>query len=341
MKITLVGFGIVGRSFIDLLDLRSTELKKNYGLNIEVVAIVDRGGAAISRKGVNLKKVLEIKKHTGTVSSIKRYGNHEWSACEVIEEVESDMVVSVTPSNFKTGEPGRTIIEKALSSGEHVVTADKAALAGSLPNLLGLAHKNKVFLKFNSAVGAGMPILELGKTCLFGEKIESISGILNGTTNYILWIMAKERIELTEAIWEAKDRGYAEEEVLNDIDGLDTACKLVIIANWIMNRKVTLKDVKISGIRNISLEDVVNAEKRGFGIRLVGSINSRLTVNPTKISLNDPLCVESSLNAIALNTSYSGKHILIGQGAGGISTATSIIRDIIDITQKMEKLSKI
>lgn len=334
VDLIIIGFGKVGQSLAEMLELRSAELRSNYGLDIKVLAIVDRGGATVSSAGVNLPKAVKTKRLMGSVSAMRDSGKLGLSALEVLEEVVGDIVVEITSTNLKAGEPGLTHIRKALSLGRHVVTTNKGSLALSLPYLIDLARKNGVFLRFSGAVGGAMPILDFAKRCLCGDKIESIRGVLNGTTNYILWRMAEEHLSASQALKEAQELGYTEENVLYDLDGLDAACKLVILANGIMNRKVSLKDVEIKGIREISLRDVLNTKKEGFAIRLIGSINNKIKVSPEKIPRKDPLCVDSALNAVAFKCAYSGKHILIGQGAGGKETACSIIRDIMDISQK-------
>ena len=179
-----------------------------------------------------------------------------------------------------------------------------------------------------------MPILDFAKNSLHGERILSIRGVLNGTTNYILWKMTEDHVRLVEALMEAQELGYAEENALYDLDGIDTACKLVILANWIMGYEAYLRDVEIEGIRRITLQEVLDAEEEDSAIRLVGSINRGIRVCPERISKKDPICVDSMLNAVTFTSAYTGQHTLIGRGAGGRETAGSVIRDIIDICKQ-------
>lgn len=339
MRIIMVGFGVVGQSIAEILTLRSMELKEEYGINPKVVAIVDRRGAATAKEGVDLRKALETKRSMGSVSALGEIGKPGYSALDVLEEVEGDLVIEVTPTNVETGEPGLTHIKKALSLGRHVVTTNKGPLALALPNLLELSREKDVCLRFSGAVGGGIPVLAFAKRCLLGEKIIAIRGVLNGTTNYILWKMAEERVSLERALAEARKLGYAEANVSYDLDGIDAACKLVILANWVMNLKVHLRDVEIQGINGITLQEIMDADRENSAIRLVGSINNGITVSPRRISKGDPLCVDSSYNAIQFTTAYSGQHVLIGRGAGGRETAVSVIRDILDIKQTIEQTS--
>jgi homoserine dehydrogenase len=307
---------------------------KAQGTEINVTAIVDRNGAAIAKKGINLSKALETKKLKGSVSNLKDSGKPNYSALEVLEDIDSDIVIEATSTNFQTGEPGLTHIKTALRLGKNVVTTNKGSIAKSFTSLINLAQRHSMKLKFSGAVGGALPILDFAKKCLIPEDITSIRGVLNGTTNHILWSMAEKHIELPQAMQKAQELGYAEENIRYDLEGLDTACKLVIIANWIMNRKITLEDVETHGIQNISLEEILDAKRKGYLIRLIGSIKKKTKVSPERILTTDPICVNSALNAVAIDSKYSGQHIIIGKGAGGKETASSIIKDIIEIIQE-------
>jgi len=338
LKIIVIGFGTVGKAFGEILMKKREELIKNYGFRPEVVAIVDSKGALINPEGLDLTLAFKADKKDGTVASNEKYGYKGMKAIDVINEVESDIVVELTPTNIKDGQPGLTHIETALKKGLHVVTANKGPLALALPALMDLANYNKVFLRFSGAVGGGTPILDLAKKCIIGEKILSIKGILNGTTNYILTKMHEEELPLEKALLEAQKLGYAEADPSYDIEGIDTACKLVIIANWIMNKRISIKDVKIEGIKKITLKDVNEAKKRGKTIKLIGEINEEALVKPMEVSTLNPLCVNGILNAVTFNAENSGEITIIGKGAGGKETASALIRDLIDIKLNLLKM---
>jgi len=331
----LIGFGVVGQSFAQILIRREAELVKNYGFHPRVVAIVDKGGAAINPKGLNLEKMLFLKGEKGTVATSHEFGHLAMPALDVIESVEAEALVEATPTNIKDGEPGLSHIKTAFKTGKHVVTTNKGPLALALPALTELADYNKVYLRFSGTVGAGTPILELAKKCLLGDRIVSIRGILNGTTNYILTEMDEKHITFQQALENAQKLGYAEADPMMDIDGIDAACKLVIIANWIMNKKVTLKDVNVQGIRNITVQAIEEAAKKGCTIKLIGFINGNLKVKPTEISRHDPLSVRGVLNAVTFVSEFAGEETIIGRGAGGMETASAILRDLLDIKQNL------
>ena len=333
MRIILVGWGVVGQSFAQIITQRKKELAKKYGFRPRIVAIVDKKGAAINPKGLDLEEMLTLKKDKGTVAASSQYGRPDMTALEAIESVEAEAIVEVTPTNIETAEPGLSYIKTAFRTGKHVVTTNKGPLALALPALTELADYNNVCLRFSGTVGAGTPILEFAKNCLQGDKIVSVRGILNGTTNYILTEMDEKHITFDEALKAAQKLGYAEADPTMDVDGNDAAAKLVIMANWIMNKKVTIDDVKIRGIRDVSAQDIADAKEKGCTIKLIGSIEESLKVEPTQISKHDPLAVDGALNAVTFVSESAGEQTIIGLGAGGVETASAVLRDLLDIKQ--------
>jgi homoserine dehydrogenase len=335
MRIILIGYGVVGQSLTNILLRRRSETVKDYGFNPKVVAIVDRGGAAINLKGLNLEKILALKKQKGTLAADHEFGHPKMSPLDVIESVEAEVMVEITPTNVKNGEPGLSHIKTAFKTGKHVVTTNKGPLALALPVLTELADYNKVYLRFSGTVGGGTPVLELAKKCLLGDKIVAIRGILNGTTNYILTEMEEKRITFQQALEKAQKLGYAETDPSMDVDGIDPACKVVIMANWIMNKKFTLKDVDVHGICGVTLQALEKAAKRGNTIKLVGSVDDSPKVAPTEISKHDPLCVSGVLNAVTFVSEFAGEETIIGRGAGGMETASAVLRDLLDIKHNL------
>ncbi len=331
MRIVLIGYGVVGQGLANILLRRRLENLKDYGFSPKIVAIVDRGGAAINPKGLNLEKMLALKKRKGTVAADREFGHAQMSPLAAIASVEAEVMIEVTSTNVKNGEPGLSHIKTAFKTGKHVVTTNKGPLALALPALMELADYNKVYLRFSGTVGGGTPVLELAKKCLAGDKIVAIRGILNGTTNYILTEMAEKRITFQQALDSAQKLGYAETDPSMDVDGIDPACKVVIMANWIMNKKLTLKDVKVRGIRDVTLQALEEAAKRRNTVKLIGSLDDRAKVAPTEISKHDPLCVSGVLNAVTFVSEFAGEETIIGRGAGGMETASAVLRDLLDI----------
>ena len=332
MHIILVGFGSVGNSFARIIHQSDGELLQSFGLRPRIVAVVDRGGAAVDPHGLNFEKVDAAKLRNGSVSRIEEMGRPGMTALEVINDVEADVVVEASPTNIVDGEPGLSHIETALKRKRHVITANKGPLALAFPALMELASYNNVHLRFSGTVGGGTPILDVGKKCLLGDRVASIRGILNGTTNYILTRMFEANTPMQAALTEAQAAGYAETDPTNDVDGLDSACKLVILANWVMDRPITLRDIEIDGIRKIDLEDVARARKEGCVIKLIASINEEeARVKPQALPKTNPLNVDGVLNAVTFGTRYAGDITIVGHGAGGVETSSAILRDLIDI----------
>jgi homoserine dehydrogenase len=330
MRLVVIGFGVVGQSFAKLLLSRSADLYRQYGVNPRIVACVDNGGYAVSATGLDLQRLLNTKKLSGTVGAYEKE-SRKFDPIRIIEKVDAEILLELTPTNLDNGEPGMSNIIAAMKSGKHVITVNKGPLALAFPSLLELANYNNVKLRFSGTVGGGMPILEFAKRCLKGDSIISFRGILNGTTNYILSKM-DEGLTFNEALNDAKYKGYAEAVPSLDIDGFDAAAKLVIMANWIMGMKFTIKDVVRRGISGVNLSDVQRAHKKGNAIKLIAMCdNKQLDVKPTELSNVDPICVNGTLNAVTFSSEHSGEHTIIGHGAGGIPTASAVVRDLIDI----------
>lgn len=336
MRLILCGFGVVGQSLAKLLESRSEDLYARFGLKPRIVGICDTKGSAVESAGLDLSKLLDVKKKYGTIKKYSSIKNN-LSGIDLIKNLDADVLVETTASNYKDAEPGMTHITESMKHGLHVISVNKGPLALAFPSLMELATYNQVLLRFSGTVGGGTPILDYAKNSLLGERIVSFEGILNGTTNYILTNMAN-GMTFADALKDAKQKGYVEADESLDLDGLDAAAKLVILANWVMGLKVTLPDIKRTGIRNVSIDDVKNATKKNAAIKLIASCNKELVVSPTEISLDNPLCVNGTLNAISFTSEHSGTQTIIGRGAGGIETASSILRDLLDIRQEISKI---
>ncbi|MGN6349678.1 MAG: homoserine dehydrogenase, partial [Candidatus Nitrosocosmicus sp.] len=304
----------------------------NYGIKPRVVACVDSKGIAYSQTGLDLRQILSIKDKFGTVA---HYSKKKPEFNNFIENIDAEVFLELTPTNLSSAEPGLSNIITALKTQKNVITVNKGPLALSFPSLIELSEYNNVMLSISGTVGGGTPILEFAKHCLKGDKITSFMGILNGTTNYILTRMT-EGLTFTESLNDAKIKGYAEAEVSLDINGDDAAAKLVIMANWIMGHKVTMKDVIKEGISEITLENIKSAEKNKKNIKLIAKCDeNNLFVRPIPISKDDPICVNGTLNAVTFKSEHSGDQTVIGRGAGGMETASAILRDLIEIKENL------
>ena len=333
MRIVLAGLGVVGRSLVELVSSRREDLMKKYGLNPRFVAVGDRSGVVINHAGIEPEKILESKKTKGRVVDVEDVEARVSSILEALEEVDADVFIDATPTNIRDGEPSYTMIKKAILRGMDIVTVNKGPLALAFPALREFAERRGAILRFSGTVGGGMPVLEFARECSRADEIIKIEGVLNGTTNYILTKMEEEKLSFAEALREAQEKGYAERDPSLDVKGIDTACKLVILANAILGVKVTLSDVRVTGIEDVDTSMIEAASREGMVVRLIGRAGDGLEVRPTEIPAHDTLNVKEAMNAVRFSMRYSGKHTITGKGAGGYETATAILRDLIAIKQ--------
>lgn len=328
MRLSIIGFGAVGQGVARALINKLDELKKS-GIDLNVVAISDSHGSCVNPKGIHLEAALQRKVETGSVATSKT------SSLEVIKDVEHELMIDVTPTNIDDGEPGLSYILEAFNMGRHVVTSNKGPLALKYGVLCDEAKKNGVQFRFEASVGGAMPILNLAKDALAGNRIIGIEGILNGTCNYILSRMFEEGLPYKHVLGEAQELGIAETDPTYDVEGIDTACKLVILANSIFGMDVTYDDVEITGITKITTEALMLAGAEGMVIKLIGEVrdgdDAILRVAPRLVPKSHPLVVGGTLNVALLKTDMAGPISVTGRGAGSMETASAILSDVIAI----------
>ncbi|MEM2739789.1 MAG: homoserine dehydrogenase [Candidatus Bathyarchaeia archaeon] len=339
MRIALFGYGNVGRAVARLLDSRRRYLE-GAGLYPKLVAVADSRGVAINPGGLDCSKLEEVKRTKGSVGFYPNYGRIGIEAIEIISDrlIDIDVVIEVTPTNIVDGEPGLTHIREALKSGLHVVTANKGPLALAMPSLLELAQHTGRELMFSGTVGGGTPFIRFAEKCLAGDRILGLEGILNGTCNYILSSM-EGGLSFEQALREAQRLGYAEADPSMDVDGWDTACKIVILAVHILGARITLRDVEVKGIRGVTEEYLAEAYRGGTTVKLLGSIDAdrgKASVAPVEIPRNSPLAVSGNLNALTFHVENLGSITVIGKGAGGIETAHAILKDLIELKMRLQ-----
>ncbi len=238
-------------------------------------------------------------------------------------------------------EPARTFILKALASGKHVVTANKALLAHHGVEIFEEARRNRVMLGFEAAVAGGIPLIRAVKEGLPANRILSAFGIVNGTCNYILSKMTDEGRDFAEVLKEAQAKGYAEADPALDLEGLDSAHKLQILASLAFRTTVDLKDIHTEGITGVSREDVVNAGELGYRIKLLaiakasgGALEAR--VHPTMIPADSPMAaVSGAFNAVFITGDNVGNLMFYGRGAGQLPTASAVWSDTLDIARRV------
>lgn len=332
MRLCVLGFGAVGQGLAKVVLKKHEELIEKYGIDLEITAISDRSGAAINPNGLDLQQALDTKEKTGKIKDYPEYGVSGVDGVEVLDKAEYDCLVEATPTNIDDGQPTQTHILKAMNDKKDVVTSNKGPLALNFKTLIETARENNVKFRFEASVGGTMPVINLARESLAGNNIHSVQGILNGTTNYILSRMANEGTEYEPTLKEAQELGIAETNPYQDVEGLDAACKIVIIANSLMGWDVTLDDVSREGISGISSNAVKLALKDGYLIKLVAEANDgKLRVAPMLVKQGSPFAVNGTLNVITLKTDLSEDVTVVGVGAGSIETASAILSDIISI----------
>jgi homoserine dehydrogenase len=335
LRIILAGFGTVGQALAKILHQDEQRIVQAYGFRPQLTTIVDSQGSCSDEAGLNIPLLLKTKEKYGTVAKYPRDGRRNNDSHRIISESDAEVVVETTPTNYKDGEPGLSNIKTALSNRKHVVTTNKGPLALAMPALLELARHRNLQLRFSGTVGGGTPFLDFAAKCIPGEKIAKIKGILNGTTNYILTRMEKSSLTFQKALVEAQKKGYAETDPTNDVEGFDTSAKIVIIANWILNKGLSLRDVDRTGISKITPQTLRKAQTKGARVKLIGTIGgSSASVRPEEIYADDPTCVPDTLNALTFSTEHAGDITLIGPGAGGERTASAIVRDLVSIRKE-------
>ncbi len=333
LKISIIGFGSVGQGVARAIISKRAYLNK-YGIDIKVVGIADSKGCMIREEGINLEEAITLKKQKGSVASGDKVD-------DLIRNVEHDIVVEVTPTNIETGEPGLSNMLAAFEAGRHVVTSNKGPLALRFSELTEAAEDNGVFFRYEATVGGAVPMLNLIHEALAGNTVKGIEGILNGTCNYILTRMEEEGMPYELVLKEAQELGIAETDPTYDVEGIDSACKLVIIANSVFENNATYKDVEVTGITRITPEALELASKNNYVIKLVcEAVDGELTVAPRLVPKRHPLAVGGTLNVASILTDLAGRITIIGKGAGSIETASSILSDIIYIAKHEGSLGK-
>ncbi|MDV0446546.1 hypothetical protein MsAg5_03910 [Methanosarcinaceae archaeon Ag5] len=329
VKVTIIGFGSIGQGVAKALLMKKAELKRE-GIDLSVVAITDSKGAAIDEKGLDLQKCLQNKAETGTVASKDHLG---MTGLDVIQKIDHDLVIEVTPTDIQTGGAGLINMTAALESKKDVVTSNKGPLTMKFRELSNLAEKNGCAFKFEATVGGAMPVINLMNEVMAGNEIKSVKGIFNGTCNYILTRMYEEKSGYSEILTEAVDLGIAETDPSYDVEGIDTACKVVILANAVFGMNKTIKDVDITGITNVTYEALEMSAKSGKTIKLIGEVrkDGKLSVAPRLVPIGHPLSVSGTLNVAAVQTDLAGEITVTGKGAGSLETASAILSDIISV----------
>jgi len=335
-NLAFIGFGTVGQGLANILVDKKAHLKREYGFEFKVVAVSDiKKGSILNEDGLDLEKLLKLAQKTGEIKGYEG-GRKDLSSLEIIEKSNADIILEVTWTNLKTGEPGLTHVKKALEAGKHVVTTNKGPIALAYRELMKTAKAHKAFLKFEGTVLSGTPAINLALEDLAGAHVKSIRGIVNGTTNYILTQM-EAGASYEGALETAQKLGYAEADPTMDVEAWDPVAKITILANVVMGGDLKVRDVERKGITGITNEEIKAAQREGKRIKLIakawrenGEIKAK--VSPEKVLLTDVLAhVGGTLNALTFDTDVLKEVTIVGRGAGGTEAGYALLSDMLAI----------
>lgn len=316
MRVGLIGIGTVGGGTYKILTENSEEIFKKTGKKIEITMVAD----------TNLSLAKNIVKAPVTITD---------DATKLIQSNEVDIVIELI------GGVGisKTFVQQALENKKHVVTANKALIAMHGEELVKLAKKNNVILAYEASVAGGIPIIKAVREGLAANKIEWIAGIVNGTTNYILSEMKENNLSFNVALKQAQELGFAEADPTFDIEGIDAAHKITILASLAFGIPINFDAAYIEGITQLTQKDITYAEELGYRIKLLAitklvSDGVEIRVHPTLIPEKRLVAnVNGPMNAVLVKGNMVGPTLYYGAGAGAEATASAVVADIIDITR--------
>lgn len=319
VNVGLLGAGTVGGGVLRVLEDNAEEIEKKVGLPIRITKVLDRNVEA-RRQEYGDKYIFTD------------------NADELLQDPEIDIIVELLGREH----PAKEFIACALKNGKNVVTANKDVIAKYGEELFPLAEEHHCDFLFEASVCGGIPIIGPMKTSMAANKIHSIMGIVNGTTNYMLSKMSNEHLAYAEVLKEAQAKGYAESDPTADVGGLDAAHKIAILASIAFNMRISLDDVMVSGIENIEASDIKYAQHLGYAVKLLGIAKNdeengvMACVTPTMLPMHHPLSsVNGVYNAVFVNGDAIGEAMFLGLGAGRLPTASAVCGDIIEIARNM------
>lgn len=335
----LTGLGNIGRTLLEILDARREAYRRRYGLTLRCVGVADSSGAAYDPAGFDLAAVAAVKRAGRGVSALPQFAPG-LSGPELAAR-EADLLLEATPTNLRDGQPGLDIVRAALGTGKDAVLASKGPLVLAYAELAAMSDlagpRGAPRLRFSGAVGGGLPTINLGRRDLAGAVIERAELVVNGTTQVILEAMAEGR-SFEEALALAQSQGIVEPDPSLDVDGWDAANKLVIFANAVLGRPTALADLKVTGIRGVSAEELRAAWAAGGRVSVVGEAvllpdgGYDLSVAPRTLGRDHPLGRLSSQEmGFVIYSDLAGRTTVAGLEDGPVGTCQSMIRDLIEV----------
>jgi homoserine dehydrogenase len=319
IDIAILGFGFVGSGVAEVLHMNREIIKMRSGQEI------------------NIKKILEI----------RDLGGHPLANRVTInpDDILNDPSISVVVETLGGVDLAFDLSIRALQKRKHVVTSNKELVASRGPELMAMARAQNVSYMFEASVGGGIPIIRPLHKCLSANVIERITGILNGTTNYILTRMAEDGISFAAALAEAQSRGYAENDPAADIEGLDACRKIAILASITFSEFIDWRQIYMEGISHITAGDMMVARRLNCKIKLIGSFRrlpeqkADLIVSPMLVPQKNPIAVADDVfNAILVEGNALGEAMFYGRGAGRLPTASAVVADVIECVMHLDRI---
>ena len=319
VKIGLVGTGTVGCGCLEVLKNHRDDFKRHFGVDVELARVCSRRSVQAEAFGLADIYTPDYR--------------------DIVDDPSIDIVIELIGGTTVAHD----VVCDALRAGKHVVTANKALMATCGEEIMGLADEMGCEIAFEASVGGGIPIIGPMKHSLIANRVDSVMGIVNGTTNYMLTQMVNEGISYEEALAEAQEKGFAEADPSADVDGLDAAAKIAILASIAFNSRVTLDDVHAEGIRRITTTDLDAAHDMGYCVKLLaiahrGEDGIDVRVHPTMIPATHQLAaVGGAFNAIYVTGDAVGETMFFGQGAGSGPTASAVMGDVLEVARHIQQ----
>lgn len=317
IKAAVMGYGTVGSGVVEVLNT-------NYD------SIARRSG-----EGIEVKYVLDLRDFPGDPIGNKIV--HEY------QTIAEDPEVSIVVETMGGVEPAYTFVKAMLEAGKHVTTSNKALVADKGAELIALAKEKNVNFLFEASVGGGIPIIRSLNSCLTADEIEEITGILNGTTNYMMTKMSTEDSEFDDVLKDAQAKGYAEKDPTADIEGYDACRKIAILTSLVCGKQVDFHDIHCEGITKISATDIKYAKAMGKAIKLLATSRKvgdsyYAMVAPYLLGQEHPLYpVNDVFNAVFVHGNVLGDAMFYGSGAGKLPTASAVVADMVEIAKHLNK----
>ena len=313
MKIAVMGYGTIGSGVVEVLDINKDRITERAGEPVEV------------------KYVLDLREFPGDPMEDKIV--HDYKT--IVEDKEVGIVVETMGGV----EPAYTFVKAMLEADKSVTTSNKALVAEKGADRIRIAREHNVNFQFEASVGGGIPIIRPLNKCLTADEIEEITGILNGTTNYMRTKMADEGADFDDVLKDAQDKGYAEKDPTADIEGHDPCRKIAILTSLVCGKQVDFEEIHCEGITKISATDMKYAKAMGRSIKLLASSkrvgdNYTALVAPFMLDASHPLCgVNDVFNGVFVHGNVLGDAMFYGSGAGKLPTASAVVADVVDMVK--------